>query len=111
MHTWSSFGAPPTIEIITLPDHKQVRVLQDNAQLRTRLATLEQGPREFFRVDIGDGVQLDGWMLKPPGFDQSKKYPVLFYVYGEPASQTVVDSWGGATYLWHLMLSQMGTSS
>jgi dipeptidyl-peptidase 4 len=51
---------------------------------------------------------LDGWMLKPPGFDQSKKYPVLFYVYGEPAAQTVLDSWGGATYLWHLMLSQMG---
>jgi len=108
VHSWSSFGSPPTIEIITLPDHRRVRVLQDNAQLRTKLATLEQGPREFFRVDIGGGVMLDGWMLKPPGFDQSKKYPVLFHVYGEPASQTVVDSWGGATYLWHLMLSQMG---
>ena len=108
VHTWSAFGSPPTIEVITLPDHRRVRVLQDNAQLKTRLATLEQGPREFFRVDIGGGVQLDGWMLKPPGFDQSRKYPVLFYVYGEPASQTVTDSWGGATYLWHLMLSQMG---
>jgi dipeptidyl-peptidase-4 len=108
IHTWSSFGSPPTAEVISLPDHRRVRVLQDNGQLRTRLATLEQGPREFFRVDIGDGVQLDGWMLKPPGFDQTKKYPVLFYVYGEPASQTVVDAWGGGTYLWHLMLSQMG---
>jgi dipeptidyl-peptidase-4 len=47
-------------------------------------------------------------MLKPPGFDPTKNYPVLFYVYGEPAGQTVVDSWGGASYLWHLMLSQMG---
>ena len=108
VHSWSSFGSPPTTEIITLPDHRRVRVLQDNAQLRTKLATLEQGPRELFRVDIGSGVMLDGWMLKPPGFDQSKKYPVLFYVYGEPAAQTVLDSWGGATYLWHLMLSQMG---
>ena len=108
IHSWSSFGSPPTIEVISLPDHRRVRVLQDNAELRTRVSALEQGPREFFRVDIGNGVQLDGWMLKPPGFDQSKKYPVLFYVYGEPASQTVTDSWGGATYLWHLMLSQMG---
>jgi dipeptidyl-peptidase-4 len=108
VHTWSSFGSPPTIEMVTLPDHRRVRVMQDNAQLRQRLASLEQGPREFFRVDVGGDVQLDGWMLKPPSFDQTKKYPVLFYVYGEPASQTVVDSWGGATYLWHLMLSQMG---
>ena len=108
IHAWSSFGSPPTVELITLPDHRRVRVMQDNAQLRTRLAAIEQGPREFFRVDIGNGVKLDGWMLKPPGFDQTKKYPVLFYVYGEPASQTVVDSWGGATYLWHVMLSQMG---
>jgi len=107
VHTWSSFGSPPTIELITLPDHQRVRILQDNAQLRSRVAGLEQGPREFFRVDIGDGVKLDGWMIKPPGFDQTKKYPVLFLVYGEPAAQTVTDSWS-AQYLWHLMLSQMG---
>jgi dipeptidyl-peptidase-4 len=108
VHTWSSFGVPPTTEVISLPDHRRIRVLQDNADLRTRLASLEQGPREFFRVDIGGGVKLDGWMIKPPGFDQSKKYPVVFHVYGEPASQTVVDSWGGPQYLWHVMLSQMG---
>jgi len=108
VHTWSSFGSPPTIELITLPDHQRIRVLQDNAQLRSRVAALEQGPREFFRVDIGDGVKLDGWMIKPPGFDQTKKYPVLFEVYGEPAAQTVTDSWGGGGFMWHLMLSQMG---
>ncbi|HEX5073828.1 MAG TPA: S9 family peptidase [Gemmatimonadaceae bacterium] len=108
VHTWSSFGTPPTVELITLPDHKRVRVLQDNAELRARMAGLELGPREFFRVDIGDGVKLDGWMIKPPGFDSTKKYPVLFEVYGEPAAQTVTDSWGGGGYLWHLMLSQMG---
>jgi len=108
VHSWSSFASPPTIEIVSLPDHRRVRVLQENGELRSRVNALEQGPREFFRVNIGSGVQLDGWMLKPPGFDPSRKYPVLFHVYGEPASQTVTDSWGGATYLWHLMLSQMG---
>jgi len=108
VHTWSAFGTPPTVELITLPDHRRVRVLQDNAELRARVAGLESGPREFFRVDIGDGVKLDGWMIKPPGFDQTKKYPVLFEVYGEPAAQTVTDSWGGGGFMWHLMLSQMG---
>jgi dipeptidyl-peptidase-4 len=56
---------------------------------------LKQTPSEFFKVDIGEGVQLDGWMMKPPDFDPQKRYPVLFYVYGEPWGQTVLDSWGG----------------
>jgi dipeptidyl-peptidase-4 len=46
--------------------------------------------------------------MKPYNFDPTKKYPVLFYVYGEPAGQTVMDTWGGSTYLWHLMLTQQG---
>ena len=46
--------------------------------------------------------------MKPPGFDSTKRYPVLFYVYGEPAGQTALDSWGGEEYLWHLMLTQQG---
>src|SRR6185436_19859561 len=63
---------------------------------------------EFFRVNGGGGVQLDGWMMKPPGFNPARRYPVLFFVYGEPASQTVVDRWGSRNYLWHLMLTQQG---
>jgi dipeptidyl-peptidase-4 len=51
---------------------------------------------------------LDGWMMKPPAFDSTKRYPVLFQVYGEPASQTVRDAWLGGGYLWHLMLTQQG---
>ena len=46
--------------------------------------------------------------MKPPGFDSDASYPVLFHVYGEPAGQTVLDRWGGETYLWHLMLTQQG---
>ncbi|MBU1186485.1 MAG: prolyl oligopeptidase family serine peptidase, partial [Acidobacteria bacterium] len=48
------------------------------------------------------------WCMKPPDFDPGKKYPLLFYIYGEPAGSTVRDSWGGSTYLWHLMLTQQG---
>ncbi|MCP5113310.1 MAG: prolyl oligopeptidase family serine peptidase, partial [bacterium] len=69
---------------------------------------LHREPTEFFRVDIGDGVQLDGWCIKPPNLDPSGSYPLLVHVYGEPAGQTVVDRWGGNNYLWHLMLAQRG---
>jgi dipeptidyl-peptidase-4 len=108
IHAYSTFGQPPVFEVVRLPQHEVVRTLIDNQTLRDRLAKLKQGPREFFRVDVGDGVQLDGWMIKPPDFDPSKRYPVLFYVYGEPAAQTVIDQWGGFNYMWHLMLSQQG---
>ena len=78
------------------------------ATLKERVAALRLGPTEFFKVDIGGGVVLNGWIMKPPGFDSTRSYPVLFYVYGGPGSQTVVDSWGGSTWLWHAMLTQQG---
>lgn len=107
-HTYSSAGTPPVIELIRLPGHEGVRTLVDNKQLRAKVEKLRRLPVEFFRVDIGEGVALDAWCMKPPDFDASKRYPLLFYVYGEPAGSTVQDSWGGRNYLWHLMLNQMG---
>ena len=108
IHTYERFQQPPLIEIARLPQHTNVRTLIDNRALRDQLAKLKQTAAEFFRVDIGGGTQLDGWMIKPPDFDPQKKYPVLFYVYGEPWSQTVLDSWGGSTFIWHTMLAQQG---
>ena len=107
IHTKSSFGVPPKIELIELAGHKTIRVLADNAELVTNLKGLAKGESEFFRVDIGD-VELDGWIMKPPDFDPDKKYPILFYIYGEPAGSTVRDSWGGRNYLWYLLLNQKG---
>ena len=107
-HSHSRVAVPTTWTLIRLPRHEPVRVMSDNAQLREKLGKLARGEVEFFRLEQQGGPPLDGWMMKPPGFDASKKYPVLFYVYGEPASQTVVDRWGGSTYLWHLMLTQKG---
>jgi dipeptidyl-peptidase-4 len=88
-----------------------VRTLVDNHELRARVAGITRGPVEFFRVRGAGGAggyDLDGWMIKPPGFDSTKKYPLLFYVYGEPAGQTVQDAWGGAQFLWHQLLAQEG---
>ncbi len=107
MHWFSSFGVPTTVDLVELPRHKTVRVLADNAKLKATVAALAKGPANFVRVDAGDGVSLDGVIMRPPGFDSTKKYPVLFYVYGEPAGQTAVDRWGG-DWLWHLMLTQQG---
>jgi dipeptidyl-peptidase-4 len=107
-HTYSRFGAPPLTELVHFPGHKAVRALAANAGLAAKVETLERGKAEFVRVGMGDGLELDGWRIFPPGFDPSKKYPLLIYVYGEPAGQTVLDRWGGPRYLWHLLLSQRG---
>lgn len=108
LHTWSSMGTPPQVELIKLPSHRTLKTLADNQPLRDRLATVELGKSEFFRVDAGDSVEMDGWMIRPPDFDPQKRYPLIVYVYGEPAAQTVVDRWGGFNYLWHHMLAQRG---
>ncbi|HUT95372.1 MAG TPA: DPP IV N-terminal domain-containing protein [Thermoguttaceae bacterium] len=108
IHHWSSFDAPPTVELVDLPGHDKVRTLAASKSLRAKVKKLQRRPTEFFRVDIGDGVELDAWCIRPPDFDPKKKYPLLVYVYGEPWGQTVLDRWGGTRYLWHLMLAQQG---
>jgi len=105
--THHRFGVPPVTDLVRLPDHAVVRTLVDNEELAGKVTGLERGPYEFFTVDA-DGVEVHGWMMKPPGFDPGKRYPIVFYVYGEPAGQTVRDAWGGSRYLWHVHLTQRG---
>lgn len=108
IHTYSTFNDPPVTEIVSLPKHQPVRTLVSNEELRAKINELDRSKVEFFRVNIGDGVDLDGWMIKPPDFDATRRYPVLYYVYGEPAGQTVLDRWSGRSTLWHYMLAQQG---
>jgi dipeptidyl-peptidase-4 len=108
IHTRSSIDAPPVTDLIHLQDHASVRVLEDNGELRAKLAALNRRSTELFRVDIGDGVLLDGWCVKPPDFDRDRQYPLFFHVYGEPAGSTVHDKWGGTNHLWHTLLAQRG---
>jgi dipeptidyl-peptidase-4 len=104
----SSFGSPSKISLLDLSNKTVVRPIIDNSELRAKLEKLQKGKHEFMRVDVGNGVSLDAWMMKPPNFDPSKKYPVLFYAYTEPAGTTVNDSWQGNYYLWFLSLTQQG---
>src|SRR5690606_29909950 len=89
-------------------DGGELRVLEDNATAARTLAQLGVNEPEFFQFQTTDGVSLNGWMIRPPGFDPARKYPVLMYVYGGPGSQTVIDAWGGLRYLWHQLLAQKG---
>jgi dipeptidyl-peptidase-4 len=107
-HTYSSLDTPPVTELVKLPAGAPVRLLAGNAALKAKVDGLARKRVEFFTLPIGGGTEVDGWRILPPDFDPAKKYPLLVYVYGEPAGQTVQDSWGGNTYLWHLMLAQQG---
>lgn len=107
-HNYSSMGVPATFEVVDLVKGSSLRTMEDNSELKAKLATLKRAPHEFFRIDIGGGVTLDGWMIKPPDFVATKKYPVLMFAYGEPAGQTVIDTWFGDDYLWYQMLAQQG---
>jgi dipeptidyl-peptidase-4 len=107
-HTYSSLGTPPVVELVRLPKHEVVRTLVRNQRLRDAVARLKRGPAGFVKVEAGAGLRLDGWIMKPPGFDSTKRYPVVYLVYGEPAGQTALDAWDGEQYLWHLMLTQHG---
>ena len=106
-HTYSSFIVPPVTELIRLPNHEPVRTLVDNAKLKENVAESNFLPEEFTRLDIGDGVEMDAWIIRPLDFDPEKKYPLLVYVYSEPAGQTVLDVWRERN-VWHQMIAQQG---
>jgi dipeptidyl-peptidase-4 len=107
-HTVSTFDTPPVTELVQLADHRVVRTLEDNQALRDTMASLISQPTEFFQLDIGGGVEVDGWMIKPRGFDPSRKYPIFVYVYGEPHGQTVLDAWSRSQADFHRVIADLG---
>jgi dipeptidyl-peptidase-4 len=107
-HTFSQIDRPPIMEVVELPVHRSLRAITDPSALEKKLQDVIKRPAEFITVDIGGGVALDGWMLKPAGFSASRKYPVIVFVYGEVASQTVTNRWGGGRMLFHRALADAG---
>ncbi|MEZ6134874.1 MAG: S9 family peptidase [Pirellulaceae bacterium] len=108
VHTWSSLTRVPTIDLISLPDHQTIRVLEGNEKLAEHIAKHCTARASFQKVEIEEGVQLDSWVIQPAAMEPGKKYPLLIYVYGEPAGTTVVDQWMGSSYEWYQMLAQQG---
>jgi dipeptidyl-peptidase-4 len=99
-HTYESANISPIKEWMRIDTGNPFTM---EGSLTNQLGRVQQpkNPVEFFKVKTDDGTELDGWMKKPDNFDQTKKYPVVFYVYGEPASQTVTDTYGtGRNFLY-----------
>ena len=107
-HTASGFDRSPRMDVVELPSHRSLRALTDPSSLERKLEPMLQRKVEFFTIDIGDGVTLDAWMLKPSTFNAAKKYPTIVHVYGEPFGLTVTNSWGGSNGLFHRALADAG---
>ncbi len=93
----------PYVTTLRTRDGKTLKVLEDNKELAGKLEGQNLGMCEFFRFTTGEGVQLNGFMVKPADFAPGRKYPVVMFQYGGPGSQQVVDSWdagnmGGTLY-------------
>lgn len=89
-HTFTNTATPPSFEWINLAKNQP---LNPSESIATK-ANKSPSNVEFFKVKTEEGVEMDGWMVKPTNFDPSKKYPVLFFVYTEPWSSTVDDAYG-----------------
>ena len=107
-HTYSAFDVPPVTDLVRIPSHDRARMLADNAELARAVKPVLNPPVEYFKVPVSGGVSVDGWMIKPQNFDSTKTYPILVYVYGEPASQTTTDQWMGSSGLWYRTLANQG---
>lgn len=87
---------------------KELIVLEDNTILRDKLTKLNLPTKEFLQVKGADGTLLNAWMIKPANFDPNKKYPVYFTIYCGPGSNTVLNKWDGANYIYHQLLAEKG---
>jgi dipeptidyl-peptidase-4 len=107
IETYSSLGNPPIVRLVRLPGNRSIRTLVDNQELRARVTALQRGPVEWLTLRAEDGAKMPGVLLKPVGFDSTRQYPLLFFLYGGPGDTEVDDLWGGY-WLWHTMLTQKG---
>jgi len=120
VHTYCSAERPISTSIVSLPLHVPQCTLARNSRLTEMFQSLSLSdggedhlalpPIEFFKVPITADLEFDGWCMYPPQFDPSEvsSYPLIFYVYGEPAACTVRDRWAGKIGIWHRLLAQRG---
>lgn len=92
INTWSDINTP-VVYTLNNNSGKVLSTLVDNKGLKEKLAAYDLGTRELFSFTTSEGVKLNGWMVKPAGFDASRRYPVIMYQYGGPGNQQVLNSW------------------
>ena len=105
---WSSTRQPRQVEMwqTTATGGQMLRTMEANAQVTQWLATHAYSPTELFSFTTSDGARLDGSLVKPIDFDSTRRYPVVFTVYGAAGSQAVYDSWGASG--WNQWLATQG---
>ena len=105
IHTHQSSKKVRTVRLISLPDHAIIKTLVDNNVYEQKLAGLSLPEVIFKKVITDEGIEIDARIVLPVNFDESKKYPVVFHVYGEPWGQVATDTQVG---LWNIMMAQKG---
>ena len=93
INTWSDLNHPLQYTLCQ-NNGKVLQTLIDNQELVQKLAAYDLGTKELFSFTTSEGVQLNGWMVKPKDFDPARKYPVIMYQYGGPGNQQVLNQWG-----------------
>lgn len=110
LNIYSSATQPPVTTLCDATNGKVISTMVDNAELKKTVTPL-LGKKEFFSFKTADGVELNGWMIKPQNFDAQKQYPVIMYQYSGPGSQEVTDSWNMGFYpggVWESYMAQQG---
>lgn len=105
--SYSNANTPPVYELRSA-DGKLIKVLEDNAALKTKMKEYILSTKEFFTFKNTDGVELNGWMMKPQNFDAKKKYPVYMFAYNGPGANECNNQWETFDFWWHQLLNQEG---
>lgn len=108
INTYSSATNAPLYTLNDSKIGKELKVIQSNEALESKLAQYNIAPKTFFTLTTEKGHTLNAWSIKPKDFDASKKYPVLMYQYSGPGSQQVANQWNSSNDYWYYMLAQKG---
>jgi len=109
IHTWSDANTPPRITMHKI-NGTLLRVLEDNNVLQQNLKVFGFTRKKFISIPVAhdrDDLVLNAYLVLPPGFDTTKKYPLFIKVYGGPEKQEVTDNWDN-NMPWEQYLAQQG---
>jgi dipeptidyl-peptidase 4 len=105
--TWSNTETPTQVDLRTTKGGgRLLEKLVDNKAVKNYIEDYAYSPRELFSFTTPDGVELDGYLIKPPDFDENQSYPLLLMIYGGPGSQGVYNSF--ETNAWAQYMAQQG---
>jgi dipeptidyl-peptidase-4 len=104
VNSYSSISTPNLVALHDISG-KQIKVLEDNSVLKEKLSAMQIPRKEFFKFTTSEGIELNGWMIKPPAFNANARYPVMMTQYSGPNSQQVLDYFSVG---WDAYMAQQG---